>query len=83
MTTRIIVELTRREKLTTDALRAYFAAHAAKRSIVKRYRKEYLPDGKLLTRDEDIEEYLSQKLAAPPNIDAYCSYLIHKQVDLP
>ena len=55
------VEPTERERDMTNALRKYFAAHAARRSLVQRFRREHLPDG-LLTRDEEISEFLAEEL---------------------
>jgi hypothetical protein len=55
------VEPTEREKDMTAALRTYFAAHAAQRRLVKRFRREYLPHG-LLRRDEEISAFLSAEL---------------------
>ena len=53
----IPVEPAERERDMTDALRAYFAAHASQRRLVKRFRREYFPDG-LLSQDDEISEFL-------------------------
>ena len=50
----IPVEPTEREKDMTAAFREYLAVHAAQRPIVRRFRREYLPDGRLYTDDHDI-----------------------------
>jgi hypothetical protein len=54
----IPVEPAEREKAMTEALRTYFAAHAAQHRLVKRFRREYLPDG-LLRQDSEISAFLS------------------------
>lgn len=65
------VELTGREREAADALRVYLAAHAAKRPLVQRFRRENLPGGRLLTRDEEISEYLAEELGIEPDVDRY------------
>jgi hypothetical protein len=65
----IPVEPTEREKDMTAAFRKYLAVHAAQRSIVRRFRTEYLPDGRLLTDDHDISLLLEEQHVAKPGTD--------------
>jgi hypothetical protein len=55
------VEPSEREKDMTAAFREYLAVHAAQRPIVQRFRREYLPDGRLLTDDHDIALLLDEQ----------------------
>ena len=63
------VEPTEREKDMTAALREYLAVHAAQRPIVRRFRSEYLPDGRLYTDDHDISLLLEEQHVAKPGTD--------------
>ncbi len=65
----IPVEPTERERDMTDALRKYLAAHAAQRPIVQKFRREYLPHGRLLTKDEDISRLLAEQLVVEVGTD--------------
>lgn len=67
----IPVEPTERERDMTDALRYYFAAHAARRPIVRKFRREDLPDGSLLTEDEEISEFLATELGFEWGVQNY------------
>jgi hypothetical protein len=60
----IPVEPTEREKDMTAALREFLAVHAAQRPIVRRFRREYLPEGRLLTNDHDISLLLEEQHVA-------------------
>jgi hypothetical protein len=55
----------------TDALRYYFAAHAARRPIVQKFRREDLPDGSLLTDDEEISDFLDAELGFEWGVQNY------------
>ena len=55
------VEPSEREKDMTAAFREYLAVHAAQHPIVRRFRREYLPDGRLLTDDHDIALLLDEQ----------------------
>ena len=74
------VEPTERERDMTDALRTYFAAHAAKRHLVQRFRREYFPHG-LLRRDEEISEFLSEELGVEVTVEDYLAYPEGKPAD--
>ncbi len=74
------VEPTEHERDVTDALRTYFAAHAAQRRLVKRFRREYLPHG-LLRRDEEISEFLSAELGVEVTVEDYLAYPEGKPAD--
>src|SRR5215217_6685062 len=63
------VEPTEREKDITAALREYLAVHAAQRPIVRTFRSEYLPDGRLYTDDNDISLLLEKQHVAKPGTD--------------
>jgi hypothetical protein len=63
------VEPTEREKDTTAAFREYLAVHAAQRPIVRRFRREYLPDGRLYTDDHDISLLLEEQYVTKPGTD--------------
>jgi hypothetical protein len=69
----IPVEPAERERVMTNALRTYFAAHAARRPLVRRFRNEYFPHG-LLRRDEEISEFISAELGIWMTVDAYLGY---------
>jgi hypothetical protein len=60
----IPVEPTEREKDMTAAFREYLAVHAAQRPIVRRFRRKYLPDGRLCTDDHDISLLLEEQHVA-------------------
>jgi len=55
----LIVEPTAHERDITDALRQYMGAAATKELLVQKFRREDLPNGKLLTRDEQITDFLA------------------------
>jgi hypothetical protein len=74
------VEPSERERYMTDALRAYFAAHAAKRSIVQRFRREHFPHG-LLRRDEEISAFLSAELGVEVTVEDFLAYPEGKPAD--
>jgi hypothetical protein len=74
------VEPTERERDMTDALRIYFAAHAAQRPLVQRFRREYLPHG-LLRRDEEISAFLSAELGGEVTVEDYLDYPEGKPAD--
>jgi len=59
----IPVEPTEHERQTSQAFRKYLAAHAAQRPIVRKLRREYLPDG-LYTDDHDISLLLEEQKVA-------------------
>jgi hypothetical protein len=63
------VEPTEREKDMTAALREYLAVHAADRPIVQRFRREFLPDGRLYTDDHDISLLLEEQHVAKPGTE--------------
>jgi hypothetical protein len=67
----ISVEIAEREKDMADALRKYLAAHAARRPLVQRFRREDLPHGRLLTRDEEIAEFLAEELGVEQDVERY------------
>jgi hypothetical protein len=69
----IPVEPTEREKDMTAAFREYLAVHAAQRPIVRRFRREFLPDGRLYTDDHDILLLLEEQHVAKPgtNLQQY------------
>jgi hypothetical protein len=71
----IPVEPSGREREITEALRTYFAAHAAQRPIVRRFRREYLPDGRLLTDDHDIALLLKEQHVAKAGTTNLQQYL--------
>jgi hypothetical protein len=63
------VEPTQRERNMTAALREYLAVHAAQRPIVRRFRRECLPDGRLYTDDHDISLLLEEQKVAKAGTD--------------
>lgn len=75
----IPVEPTEREREMSDALRGYFAAHAARRLLVQKFRREELPEGQLLTRDDEISEYLKAELQIESGVEEY----LEKQAESP
>ncbi len=78
------VEPTERERETANALRLYFASHATRRPLVQRFRRENLPDGRLLTREEEIAGYLASELEVEPDVDQYLESLGSKeQISIP
>ncbi len=70
----IPVEPTERERDMEDALRKYLAAHASRRPLVQRFRREDLPHGDLLKRDEDIALYLAAELDVEPDVKLYLTW---------
>jgi len=76
----IPVEPSEHESDATDALRTYFAAHAAQRRLVKRFRREHLPHG-LLRRDEEISEFLFGELAEELTVESFLDYPEGKPAD--
>lgn len=58
----IPVEPSEREMNIADALRKHLAVHAARRPLVQRFRRENLPQGRLLRKDEEIAEFLAKEL---------------------
>lgn len=68
---KVPVEPNEHETNATDAFRKYLAAHAARQPLVQRFRKENLPDGRLLTRDEVIEAFLAVQLDVEPDLAQY------------
>ncbi len=78
------VEPTDREREAADVLRLYLAAHAAKRPLVRRFRREKLPGGRLLARDAEISEYLAAELGVEPDVDRYLETRSGKEhIDFP
>jgi hypothetical protein len=71
----IPVEPTEREKDLTAAFREYLAVHAAQRPIVRRFRREYLPDGRLYTDDHDISLLLEEQHVAKAGTTNLQQYL--------
>jgi hypothetical protein len=71
----IPVEPTEREKDMTAAFREYLAVHAAQRPIVRRFRREFLPEGRLLTDDHDISLLLVEQHVAKPGTTDLQQYL--------
>jgi hypothetical protein len=69
------VEPTEREKDMTAAYREYLAVHAAQRPIVRRFRREFLPEGRLLTDDHDISLLLVEQHVAKPGTTDLQQYL--------
>jgi hypothetical protein len=69
------VEPSEREKDMTAAFREYLAVHAAQRPIVRRFRREYLPDGRLLTDDHDIALLLKEQHVAKAGTTNLQQYL--------
>lgn len=67
----IPVEPTKRERAATDAFRAYLAAHAAGQPLVQRFRREFLPQSRLLTRDDLIEAFLTVTLDVELDLELY------------
>jgi hypothetical protein len=73
----IPVEPVESEKDIPEAFRKYLAAHAAKRPLVQRFRREALPHGRLLKRDEEIveflfgEEFAYGELVGELNVESY------------
>ena len=65
------VEPTERERAATEAFRKYLAAHAAGRPLVQRFRRDYLPHGRLLTEDEQISSLLVEQLVAEVDVKQY------------
>jgi hypothetical protein len=76
----IPVEPSGREREITEALRIYFATHAAQRRLVQRFRREYLPHG-LLRRDEEISAFLSAELGVEVAVEDYLAYPEGKPAD--
>jgi hypothetical protein len=76
----ILVEPTERERDMTAALREYLAVHAAQRSIVQRFRREYFPHG-LLRQDEEISAFLSAELGVEVAVEDYLAYPEGKPTD--
>ncbi len=71
----IPVEPTEREKDMTAAFREYLAVHAAQRPIVRRFRREFLPEGMLYTDDHDISLLLVEQHVAKPGTTDLQQYL--------
>jgi hypothetical protein len=71
----IPVEPTEREKDMVAAFRDYLAVHAAQRHIVRRFRREFLPDGRLYTEDHDIALLLKEQHVAKPGTTSLQQYL--------
>jgi hypothetical protein len=71
----IPVEPTEREKDMTAAFREYLAVHAAQCPIVRRFRREYLPDGRLYTDDHDISLLLEEQHVAKAGTTNLQQYL--------
>jgi len=71
----IPVEPTEREKDMTAAFREYLAVHAAQRPIVRRFRREYLPDGRLYTDDHDMSLLLEEQHVAKAGTTNLQQYL--------
>jgi hypothetical protein len=69
------VEPTERERDLTAAFREYLAVHAAQRPIVRRFRWEYLPDGRLYTDDHDLLLLLKEQHVAKPGTTSLQQYL--------
>jgi hypothetical protein len=69
------LEPTEREKDIMAAFREYLAVHAAQRPIVRRFRREYLPDGRLLTDDHDIALLLKEQHVAKAGTTNLQQYL--------
>jgi hypothetical protein len=69
------VDPSERERDTTEAFREYLAVHAAQRPIVRRFRREYLPDGRLLTDDHDISRLLVEQHVAKTETTNLQQYL--------
>ena len=69
------VEPTEREKDMTAAFREYLAVHAAQRPIVRKFRTEYLPDGRLYTDDHHISLLLVEQHVAKPETTNLQQYL--------
>jgi hypothetical protein len=67
----IPVEPTERETYMTEALRYYLASHADRRPIVQKFRREDLPDGRLLTEDEEISDFLDAELGFEWGVQNY------------
>lgn len=68
----VMIESTWREQEATDALRGYLAVHASRTPLVQRFRSEYLPQGSLFSRDEEIERFLVENLLfGEENLDGY------------
>ena len=76
----IPVEPSGREREITDALRIYFATHAAQRRLVQRFRRDYLPHG-LLRRDEEISAFLSEELGVEVTVEDFLAYPEGKPAD--
>jgi hypothetical protein len=76
----IPVKPAERERVMTDALRTYFAAHAAQRRLVQRFRREYLPDG-LLRQDSEISAFLSTQVGVEVTVEGYLAYPEGKPAD--
>jgi hypothetical protein len=69
------VEPTEREKDMTAAFREYLAVHAARRPIVRKFRREYLPEGRLYTDDHDIALLLKEQHVAKAGTTNLQQYL--------
>ena len=69
------VEPTEREKDMTAAFREYLAVHAAQRPIVRKFRTEYLPDGRLYTDDHHISLLLEEQHVAKAGTTNLQQYL--------
>jgi hypothetical protein len=68
----IPVKLTERERDARDALRKHLAAHAAKRPLVQRFRREHpLLQRGLPTEDEEIAVFLYLELGVEPDLEQY------------
>jgi hypothetical protein len=78
----IPVEPSGREIEITEALRIYFATHAAQRPLVQRFRREYLPDG-LLRQDDEILDFLSiHEGIRMTTVEGYLAYPETKRADM-
>jgi hypothetical protein len=68
---KVAVNPTQRERDATDDFRKYLAVHAARRPLVQRFRREVLPQGRLLTEDEEIEAFLTVTLDVELDLEQY------------
>lgn len=68
---KVPVEPTEHEADATDAFRKYLAAHAARQPLVRTFRSEHLPGGRLLRRDDEIEAVLLVTLGVESDLDQY------------
>lgn len=65
------VEPTERDLVASEALRKYLVVHASAQPLVRKFREQELPGGRLLTRDEEIEAFLTAKLDVELDLDQY------------